>query len=332
MKGVGGAGFALAGKGGAAQRAGPMRFLKNAAIPLAFGLIQLGCSCTPPPPAPEVWSDAKIARESDRIPAAHGDFRAQPVSVTTNGLAEHRLLRVRFKLIIKGTWDGNNCGWGPDLLGCRLRGGEQLFLTSFSTVGANSRYYTQSYPDDFPWANHYAFTGATPLSGKPFETPEPEYEAAFADAVYEYDMTVPHRGASVTLDFCPLFTDPGTDNQSWAIADYRCEAAPDPVAPDAKTLERLWADMAQPDSPKAVAAMWGFVAAGSHAEAFLLARYEELREGGRESGSFNSPEGLRLGRLQRALRMLGTPKSLAAGDGMTHLAPLNYSCGRTVAP
>lgn len=292
-----------------------MRYFTKAAVPAVLGLILAGCRS-----GTETWSDTKTARESDDIPSAHGNFKAQPVSVTTTGLKEHRMVRLRFRLILKGTWDGNRPDWGPDLLGCRVREGEQLFFSTFSTAGANSRYFTQSFPDDFPRADHLAFTGGTPLENTPFRISSPEHKAAFSDVAYDFDATIPHRGDSLTLDFCPLFTDPNQDNQYWAIANFSCETAPDPTPLDAATLEKLWTDMADPDSPKAVAAMWSFVAAGEHSTEFLLAKYATLANWWdlENPPAHNTPEALRLNRLQRALRLIGTRETLAAGDGMSY--------------
>lgn len=312
--------FVLAGcSGGPAPTVAPPATSEKPAAPIPEPVSARVPVPVPPATPSVVWSDARESPATATTGPIRGYFKAQPLTVTRSGLPSHTAVRVRFKLVIKGGWDGNNAVWGPDLLGCRVRGGEQLFLTSFSNIGANSPYYTQSFPDDFPTANHYAFTGATPLSGEPFKTPEPAYEAEIADSVYDFDITFPHSGDVLTLDFAPLFTDPDSDNQFWGVSGFSCEAAPDPTPLSAEENESLWDDLAADDSPKAVAAMWRFVAAGGTAEAFLMEKSKALPlRGADEDAQWNKPTGLRIMRLERALRLIGSRRSVAESNRLTY--------------
>lgn len=267
----------------------------------------------------ETWTNPITAPVGEKFPVAHGIFHAEPVSVTLNHLPEHRRVKVKFKLIVIGGWDGSNIAWGPDLWACRVRGGEQLVMSTFSNIGAQTSYYVQAYPDDFPWALHYAFTGGTPVADQPFAKPDPVSNMALADAFYPMEMWVPHTGESFTLDFLPMYDDDAKDNQHWAIADFEYATANEPVPLADGELETLWETLGEPDSPKANTAMWRLIAAGEPAAEFLIAKAKAMPRP--DASLINTAEGLRIHRLQKALRILATPASRGVANRLTYKNP-----------
>ena len=270
-------------------------------------------------PTSPVWSNTATAPIGPDALIAHGKFRAEPVTVTQAKLPEHTWVKVKFRLHMLGSWDGSNVAWGPDLWSLRVRGGEQLYMTSFSNLGARTACYIQAFPDDYPWAVHHAFTGATPLSGKPFAEPDEKTFAAIADATYPIEVNFPHRGDTLTLDFQSIYNDPATDSQCWAVSDLEILPLTAPAALDDDALEKLWDELAAPSSAQANTALWELVAGGDRAAAFLIDKACRHPHASAELG--NQPEGLRLYRAQKALRILGTKESRAAGDDLTYKVP-----------
>lgn len=258
----------------------------------------------------ETWSNPTCSAVETKFPKVHGTFGAEPVSVSATGLPAHKMVTLKFKLILLGAWDGSNMSWGPDFWGCRVRGGEQLVFATFSNMGAESPYYIQSYPDDFAKGTHYAFTGATPVRDKPFAKPGCS-GSAIAPACYPMEMTFPHTGDTLTVDFTPFFDDGATDYQRWAIADFEYGTAAEPVKLAAGELESLWETLAAPDSIKANAAMWRLISAGEPAADFLVKKAGQQESC--DTDLSNKPEGLRVHRMIRALRILNTP---AAGTAV----------------
>jgi hypothetical protein len=282
---------------------------------------------TPPTPV-TAWSNDKACSFPQFTTPAHGKFRSEPVTVTTDNLPAHGWVKIRFKLLVLGGWDGSNLAWGPDIWSLCIRGGEQLAMSSFSNIGAKTGYYVQSHPDDYPWGLHYAFTGATPLSGKPFARPD-HTGMALSNCVYPFEMIVPHRDARLTLDFQTLFNDPSNDNQDWAIQDFEVTTLDAPVALADEELNSLWTEL-KADAVPANAAMWRLISGGEKAETFLIAK--ENSHGRLDGDELNMPEGLRLRRLQKALRIIGTKRSIAASNGISMKVPEQHVETVEVAP
>jgi len=256
------------------------------------------------------------------VASFHGRFKAQPVAATIDGLPDHSWVRVRFKLLTFGTWDGSNRAWGPDLWSMQLRGGPQLFLTSFSNMRPRSPWYVQAFPDDYPYGVHDAFTGAGPLGHADFPRGDDESNGIFADACYPVEVVFPHRGASLTLDFAGIYSDPSEERQDWGIADLRYETTTAPAALDDVELYRLWGELASPESPRANAALWKLVSGGDKAARFLSERIDALRNTDPRGGApTNSREALRLRRADKVLRIVDSRATRRTREALTAMSP-----------
>ncbi len=289
----------------------------------SFILIASGfVGCVPreasPVPAAVTWSNPKVASLNPAFAGVHGLFHAEPVAVTLRALPPHGWVRVRFKVVATGSWDGSFLPWGPDLWTMQVRGGQQLMCTSFSSMGARSANYVQAFPDDYPWGLHYAFTGGSPVNGKPFERPGCA-GCAIADAVYPVEVWFPHRGDELTLDFAGVFPDPPQEKQCWGIADFEYATTPEPVGMDAAELDRLWVELAAPQSLRANAAMWKLISGGDAAARFIAAKADALPAA--PPGQYLQPEGMRMRRVQKILRIIRTPGTIASGSELTYRLP-----------
>jgi len=267
---------------------------------LAAGLA--GCASVSSPTAE--WSDSKREPVGPDFPSAHGLFNAGPVSVTARDLPDHAWVRVRFKLIVTGTWDGSSRVWGPDLWSLQVRGGPQLMFTGFCNMGGFVNNRSQAYPDDFPWGSHAAWTGAIPLGAKAF--PGLGDDNPQADAAYPIEVVFPHEGKTLTLDFAGIYDDPPGEKQRWAVAGFEYVTMAGPVKASPAELSRLWDDMASPESVRANEAMWKLISTGADGVAFVTSKVDALAKTFAEAPSrlpFRGAEALRLRRADKMLRI-----------------------------
>lgn len=256
-----------------------------------------------------VWSDARTGVFPKSGGSYHGLFLAEPLSVTLRDLPAHKLVKVRFNLIVLGSWDGSGPVWGPDLWSLQVRGGQRLMCTTFSNMGAYNGNVPQAFPDDYPWIKNPAWTGA--VSRDTHEFPRAtgfSTKRDLNDAVYPVEVVFPHEGESVTLDMMGNYGDPRLSQQSWAISDFEFSTAEDFVVADDAALARYWADLASHDAVKANAALWTLAAGGDRVHAYISGQVAlieaEVAKGARPVPPVTGDEARRLHRAHRLVRIL----------------------------
>jgi len=275
------------------------------------------------------WSENATTSAPGDGSRYRGPFQAQPVALTLNNLPLHSWVRVRFNLFIVGSWDGSSRVWGPDLWTMQVRGAQRIFFTTFGNMGDYVNNNTQSFPDEYPWGRHKAWTGASDKNvlGAP-RMSSPSTRANLNDGVYPIDVIFPNTSTALVLDFAGIYNDPPSERQSWGIGDLEVTALTAPPAVDDSELPGLWDDLASDDAIKADDALWRMVAAGTHANAFISSKVADLqaevKSGQRGTPPVTGLEALRLHRAQRVIQLLGMP-SPNSSFAIDHLVPEYFS-------
>lgn len=263
----------------------------------------------------KIWSEDKITTAPGDGSKFHGPFQAQPLSLTLGRLTEHAWMKVRFKLVIIGSWDGSSSVWGPDLWSLQVRGGERLIFSTFGNMGDFSNNNVQSFPDEYPWGRQQAGVGASGKNtlGFPKDGGVSTRES-LNDTVYPIEVVFPHSGDSLILDFNGIFDDYAPDNQSWGVGDVEIIAmnAP-PVVADGE-IPGLWEQLAAKDAAQANAAMWKLVAAGDRALDSIEARVTGIEP-------VRGPESLRLHRAHRVCRLISGKRGHSLNRKIDPLLP-----------
>jgi len=200
-----------------------------------------------------------------------GQLGNDRVTLSLEGLPEHRLLRISFELFVIRSWDGNAEGGGPDVLDVRVNGGALLLYTTFASAlqvpGGK-----QAYPDSVIAAEgNAAFTGAFETSTLGFT-----HLKRVLDAVYALRLTFPHASPSVKLEFSASGLE-DLDNESWGLDNVVVEALPDVEPLSAEEKAQLWEDLGSRDALKANAALWRIAAAADEGAAYIGARLEAAK-------------------------------------------------------
>ncbi len=270
------------------------------------------------------WSDRTQAESQRDAQKFHGPFETRPVAFSLGRLPAHAWVKVRFDLLLFGKWDGSSRVWGPDSFSVTLRGGPRLLFATFGTCGFWVNNNEQSYPDEYPWAVHRDWTGATE---KQVDGLRPAgFQMALSpdktDSVYQVEMIFPHTADVLTLDFAGIYDDQAGD-QAWGVRNLQVDVAG--VAPTpTDRLPALWDDLASTDPFKANAALWQFVGAGEAAKKFIAAKAAELQRQINSSDNHDSAgaaNGLRLHRAHRIVRIIGGPGSGSICFTLDHLFP-----------
>jgi hypothetical protein len=281
--------------------------MKKALLTLAALFLASASQAQPVSP---IWSKSATTKAPGNGARYHGPFQAQSVAVLAKQLPAHSWVRLKFKLYIAGSWDGSSPVWGPDLWSLQVRGAQRLCFATFGTMGDFTNNNLQSYPDEYPWGKHKAWTGAAernvlgfPAHGAPTTTPN------LTDAVYPTEMLFPHTGRSLVLDFAGIYNDPPQERQSWGIGSLQIEVLRQPPTVSDEELPQSWEKLAADDPVQANQALWKLVAAGDRALGFLKTRVEELAAeaagGSRPNPPFKGLEALRLHRAHRVIQILG---------------------------
>jgi len=288
--------------------------------------------CTAPPPTPNIyqddltsprhWSEDATAQTPD-VGEIRGPFTSQTVTLAMNHLPEHRWIRVRFNLFIRGTWDGSSNLWGPDLWSLTSRGGPRLIFASICNLGFWANNNAQSFPDDYTAPVVYpARTGAAPA-----KTDLDTFAATHGGlyTTYPVEVVFPHTGPEVNLDFEGIYDDPQAE-QAWGLNNVTVEALSQAPVTDASLLPGWWNDLASADGVTANKALWNFVGAGDLAVAFLENKLAALKAGTEPSpkmatGVDQKLQGLRLRRADRIARILLGPTSTELCFGFDQFFP-----------
>ena len=274
------------------------------------------------------WSAATTTRTpTGAAPATfRGPFQAQTVSLSLAQLPAHAWVRLRFKLLLIGSWDGSSPVWGPDLWSLQVRGGQRLMFTSFGNMGAFVNNNLQSFPDDYPWGRQPAWTGATSKDALHF--PKLSGGSTLAselnDSTYPLEVLFPHSAAALVLDFTGIYGDAPQDRQTWGLADVEVVALSSLPQEDDDALLAHWEQLASTDAVRANTALWALVAAGERASALITQKVAEVRAEvtANERGlpPVTGQEALQLHRARRILGLLNIPGPNAC-SAIAHLIP-----------
>jgi hypothetical protein len=269
-------------------------------VPLAAMFLSACASDTAPLESGVVWSESATSEKFTGKPW-HGPFQTSQISATMNGLPEHKFVHVRFKLLVIGTWDGSNLVWGPDLWSMRVRGGQRVMFATIGNHGGAWNCVEQTFPDDFPWGLNRVWIGAKPLTKPAFpKLGDRDYRA---DSIQEIDVLIPHTGPSLTLEMNGVYDDPPSEHQEWGVSDFTFEPVATTTDITPAEYAKLWEELASPDGLVANRALWKFVSGGDKSIAFIAGYISGLGE--RPSGiRLGSPEGMRLHRAEKILRLL----------------------------
>lgn len=246
----------------------------------------------------KLWSEEKTTTVPGDGSKVHGPFQAQPVSLSLGRLPEHTWMKLRFKLVIIGSWDGSSSVWGPDLWSLQVRGGERLIFATFGNMGDFANNNVQSFPDEYPWGRQQAGTGA--LGKNTLGFPKDggvSTRDALNDTVYPIEVVFPHTGDSLVLDFNGIYDDYPPDKQSWGMGNVEVVAMNAPPAVADGEIPGLWDQLAAKDAVRANAAMWKLVVAGDRALDFIEGRIAGIEP-------VKGAESIRMHRAHRVCRLI----------------------------
>jgi hypothetical protein len=296
-----------------------MRLGKRVALTVAWGMAILPVYAAPATPTAVVekvvyaddltpdqkWSEPALSTTPD-VQKVRGPFWSQTVTLSLNHLPVHSWVKVSLKLLVRGTWDGSNKVWGPDLWSLTARGGPRLIFASICNLrfGNNDQ---QSFPDDYPLAIYPSGTGASHDSpeGDLGEAPAGTAVMGAPYTTYPIEVIFPHSERKLNLDFAGIYDDPELE-QAWALKDVKVEVRNGPESRDNEELEALWQDLASDDGVKANAALWKFVGAGNAAILFIAEKVAALDSASSSSSAEETQaNSLRLHRADRILRIIG---------------------------
>lgn len=272
------------------------------------------------------WSDTRMGAFPKTGRSFRGPFLAEPLTLKLSHLPAHGWVKLKFNLVVLGSWDGSGPIWGPDLWSLQVRGGQRLACYTFSNMGAYNNNVVQSYPDDYPWIGNHAWTGAAAKDTLGFPK-----NSGFAttpdlnDAVYPVEMLFPHTDEGLTLDFMGHYGDPSLSQQAWLIDDFRYEILTDAPALDSAELPRLWIELGAADATQGTAALWQLVAGGDRTHAYISDRVAELEAevaaGERAIPPVTGDEARRLHRAHKLVRILCGARTSDLCFRLEHLIP-----------
>ena len=213
-----------------------------------------------------------------------------PLLLKVENLPVHKFVRLRADLLILKSWDGTTEGLEHDSWGILDETGPLLMITTFSNpqirnpqaLKANqqplpARARSQSFPDEYPFAEHPPATGASGEGNKlGFKFKKHDIETT--DTIYKIDITFPHEAKELALRFFGRLTHHKGD-ESWGLDNVIVETVDRAVALDEKQLEVLWAKLSGKDPVAANGALWQIVAGGQVARKFVWKRWNEVLAG-----------------------------------------------------
>jgi hypothetical protein len=159
-----------------------------------------------------------------------GEFGNQTVRLDLPVPAPHDTIRVVFDLYVIQTWDGNITDEsGQDVWSMGLAGAPPVVRTTFNNTGQA----TQAYPDSWPGGVNRFRSGAVSNNTLGYTN--------FGDAIYHFDLRIPHTGAALALEFTAALREaPPTarlSNESWGIDNISISTILAPVVIPAATIE-----------------------------------------------------------------------------------------------
>jgi hypothetical protein len=247
------------------------------------------------------WSNRKTDKSKKRGLDYLGKFGRDKVTLSLEGLPEHKLVRVSFDLLLMQSWDGSSKTWGESRWNLDVVDGPNLIQTTFGNCGFFSDNNVQNFPDNRPFGAYPAWTGSiehqTLGTIQSWGGPDRTFDCS---SVYHLVLTFPHSGNNVKLCFQGYKPD-----KTWGLRNVQVDALPNFAAYSPAEFASLWEKLADNDPLVAFKAKWDLIAGGPSTVAFLA---DTLSAPGTSSN--NSPESadaLRLHRTRELLQVINTP-------------------------
>ena len=256
----------------------------------------------------DMWSQLRIGKAAggERFLGLFG--ARDTVYQELENLPEHRLVRLRFDLIVALTWDGESQrGDAPDTWALSVTGGPLLMLTSFCNPlklldpdriargDAALLPKLQSFPDEFPLMYHPAGTGSTPIDlGIQFRPGKLEV----VHSRYPIDIIFPHTGSELSLQYTGNLTSPATD-EAWGIDNVIIETIDRETSFGEEEMAQLWEKLRGQDPVAANAAIWKCLSGDPEVSAFIEQRWQAMKNG--EAEELDDDQQRRLIELARQL-------------------------------
>ncbi|NBB96279.1 MAG: hypothetical protein GVY16_11145 [Planctomycetes bacterium] len=200
------------------------------------------------------WSNRKTSKTPNGERRFLGEFSAEKLALKLKNLPEHKLVTLRFRLLIIRSWDGYHPHYGPDTWTLSVERGPTLLATSFShpTHGGD-----QAYPG---WHGEDKVKSATGALATDFMGYE--FGAKPCDAEYVVQVTFPHVSHSLILNFEAALNTVGRADESWGLDDVRVELSNTYESLDTDVQTALIKQLTDESPTKAYPAYWRLAAAG----------------------------------------------------------------------
>ncbi len=275
------------------------------------------------------WSNTHTA-ETHKPPQRKflGPFDEKPITFTLDGLPPHQFIHLTFELLTYEPWNGDS-GFGRDLWDMRVLDGQPLIHTTFSNCGFFENNNEQSFPDQYPWyPTHPGWTGAAAHQSLGFTTTWNRNGTFGTDSTYDFDITLPHTGATIALQFKSQTKQ--HQNHPYGFLNFKVETVDHPASASDQQIASWWSDLAGEDASKAYHAVWSLIATGDAATEYIqkhlpppdhsipmnidqTARFEY------DSFQYSTPELRQFARAIHVLEVINSPESkkLLADSGYT---------------
>lgn len=258
-----------------------------------------------------VWSaDPPSSAQPQRIEFKNpGVLTGETIKLESEPLPPHTSVTIKLSVRIRGSWDGEQPGDGPDALTVRLDDGRTLFNTTFSSLSTGSG--EQSYPDRIRGFSHPADHGLQRLG-------------IGDNPTYHLFCKVPHHAERLTLSINAVLNETlpenrgNASNESWELlsCEYVLSDAP-PAKLDDKAFQELWDRLADEDPAHAWAAVDGLVTADPDSAMKLIRGKLDTRLSSKEKSVRD--------RIPKLVQMLDTGDVRARAEAVRKLSSLTLT-------
>jgi WD40 repeat protein len=220
----------------------------------------------------ERWSSSQIRVTPDGKRRFMGEFAKKSNTILRlHGLPPHRLVRVRFNLLLFQAPGESPAGHEPDFWSLSDSSGAAFFRSSFELPHASHSSQpappSQSFPDEFPVA-HPPGTGAAERGTLGAGVNRGNDPDATADMVYHLEVAFPNSDPDLELRFCSEFTD-RQPQMTWGIENVIVEAVPDFIEHSDAENRKLWDDLLGRNAMDSWNASWRLAEGGPRTTAFV---------------------------------------------------------------
>ncbi len=227
---------------------------------------------------PKLWSQTKTSRTLKGDHIYLGGFGQDgKVTFKLPDVPEHEFIRVKCKLFVIRSHDGNATEWGPDTMSIGL-GGVWLTHTNFNNDHVlDAPQNRQSFPDEFPGGSYLPGTGASEKGTLGHVSKQEGASDQGMDAVYDLDMIIPHRRSEVIVEFRSGLREQLWD-ESYGIAGLEIQTVSGPEPLTEAELSKAWDDFMGKDPVAAFKARWKLVSAGKPGIKFAFEQLKNRKE------------------------------------------------------